>query len=143
MDTLKNKPTPLFWIIGCIALIWNIMGIIAYLSQAYMTTEALLSLPIDDQKYYNNLPAWVTANFAIAVFCGTIGSITLLLRKKLAISFFIASLIGVLAQSTYTFFIQNYIKVTAEIMLMPILIIIFAIFLLIYSKKAETKGIIL
>ena len=142
MESLNNKPTLLFWLIGGIALIWNIMGVIAYLSQAYTTPETLSSLPIDNQNYHNNLPAWVTTSFAIAVFCGTLGSIALLLRKKLASSFFIASLIGVLAQSTYTFFIQNYIKVTPQVMLMPLLIIIFAIFLLIYSKKTETKGII-
>lgn len=40
-----NKPTSAFWIISAVALLWNIMGVIAYLGQAYMTEEVLKALP--------------------------------------------------------------------------------------------------
>ena len=39
MENNNNKPTTTFWIIGVIALLWNIMGVLAYLGQAYMTDE--------------------------------------------------------------------------------------------------------
>ena len=142
METLNNKTTLQFWIISSTAFIWNIIGVIAYLNQAYMGPETLATLPIEDQNYYKNTPTWVTASFGIAVFCGALGSLSLLLRKKLAISFFLASIIGVLAQSTYTFFIQNHIKITPQTALMPILVLLFAFFLVVFSKKNENKGIL-
>ena len=84
MTKTSTKPTLIYWIIAVIAVLWNIMGVVAYLKQAYLTEEALAKLPEADQMYYTNVPAWVTAAFAIAVFSGTFGCIALLLRKKLA-----------------------------------------------------------
>ena len=106
MTDSTNKPTPTFWIIGIAALIWNIMGVSAYLGQAYMTDEILNALPEADQLYYTNIPAWVTAAFAIAVFAGTIGCLVLLLRKSWAIILFILSLVAVLIQFIFNFFIH-------------------------------------
>ncbi len=37
MTNSTNKPTVLFWIIGVVALIWNAMGVNAYIQQAYNT----------------------------------------------------------------------------------------------------------
>jgi len=46
MSGSSNKPEITFWIIGIIALIWNILGVVAYLMQAYMTQEEWALLPI-------------------------------------------------------------------------------------------------
>ncbi|WP_456377636.1 hypothetical protein [Lutibacter sp.] len=140
MTNSTNKPTLTFWIISVVALIWNIMGVAAYLGQAYMTDDVLKMLPEGEQLYYNNIPAWVTAAFAIAVFAGLLGCIALLLRRRWAKILFILSLVAVLAQFIHNFFIQNYMEVTANKAIMPIVVIGIAIFLIWYSKKSETKG---
>ena len=113
MDDNTNKPTSAFWIISAVALLWNIMGVIAYLGQAYMTEEVLKALPQEDQDYYSNVPAWVTGVFAIAVFAGLFGCVGLLMRKKWATILFVISLIAVIAQFIYNFFIQNLWKYQA------------------------------
>jgi hypothetical protein len=142
MKNASNKPITAFWIITVVALLWNIMGVLAYLGQAFMTEEALSLLPEADQLYYNNVPAWVTAAFAIAVFGGTIGCIALFLRKKIALLLFILSLLGILTQSTYTFFIQDYVEITGKNIGMPITIIIFAAFLIWFSMDSQKKEIL-
>lgn len=142
MSNSSTKPTAIFWIISVIALLWNIMGVIAYLGQAYITPEALALLPEAEQAWYTNVPAWVTAAFAIAVFAGTLGCIALLLRKKWASILFVVSLICVLAQSMYTFLIQTFIEITVEKALMPISIIIIALFLVWYANQSTKKGIL-
>lgn len=134
----STKPNPLFWIASVVALIWNISGVMAYLSQAYMDEAAFQNLPLEDQAYFMNVPAWVTAAFALAVFSGTLGSIALLMRKKVAYFIFIISLIAVLAQNVYSFFIQQDIVISGNRMIVPILIIIIS-FLLVYFSKAQTK----
>lgn len=142
MTNVTNKPTPTFWIIGIAALIWNIMGVSAYLGQAYMTDEILKALPEADQLYYTNIPAWVTAAFAFAVFAGTLGCIILLFRKSWAILLFIISLLGVLTQFVYNFFIQDYMEVSGTNIIMPVVVIGIAAFLIWYSQKSKKDGFI-
>ena len=86
--TATNKPKTAFWIIAVIALIWNLMGVMAYLGQAYMTDETKALLPEAEKALYNNVPIWVTAAFAIAVFGGVLASIALLMRKQIAKLYF-------------------------------------------------------
>ena len=133
------KPTSAFWIISVLALLWNIMGVAAYLGQAYMTEEVLILLPQGEQDYHNNVPAWVTAVFATAVFAGVFGSVGLLMRKNWATILFIISLIAVIAQFTYNIFIQNFVELSGIKMIWPIVVLIIAILLVFLSRKAAKE----
>lgn len=140
MNDSANKPTTAFWIISVFALLWNIMGVVAYLGQAYMTEEVLKALPEGEQAYYNNAPAWVTAAFAIAVFAGVFGCIGLLMRKKWATILFVISLISVIAQFTYNFLIQTDMEVKTIHMIWSFVVIIIAILLIFLSRKSAKEG---
>lgn len=135
-----NKPTSAFWIISAAALLWNIMGVVAYLGQAYMTEEILKALPQAEQDYYNNVPAWVTGVFAIAVFAGLLGCVALLMRKKWATILFIISLISVISQSTYNLFIQKYMEVPPQHMIWSLVVIVIAVLLVVFSRKSAKEG---
>jgi hypothetical protein len=143
MTDRSNKPTIAFWIISSMALLWNIFGVVAYLGQAYMTDEVLAALPEADQAYYNNVPAWVTGAFAIAVFAGVFACVGLLMRKKWATILFMVSFIAVIAQLTYNFFIQTFMEVPGIRMIWPFVIIVIAFFLIWFSRKSEKEGWIL
>jgi len=135
------KPPVWFWIVSGIALIWNAMGVQAYLDQAYMTPDKLATLPEDQQAMYMDTPAWVTAAFAIAVFGGTIASILLLLKKKIAYTVFVVSLVGILAQMSYAFFMSGSTDSFGPGgMIMPIMIILAGVALVYFSKKATANG---
>ena len=81
-----TKPPIWYWIISVIALVWNGMGVNAYLQQAYDTESYRTMYTQEQLDIAANLPAYITAAFAIAVFGGTLGSILLLLRKNSNIS---------------------------------------------------------
>ena len=134
------KPTSAFWIISVAGLIWNIMGVIAYLGQAYMTEEVLKLLPQGEQDYHNNVPAWVTAVFATAVFAGVFGSVALLMRKNWATILFVISLIAVIAQFIYNIFIQTFVELSGVKMIWPIVVLIIAVLLIFLSRKAAKEG---
>lgn len=141
MNTIK-KPTPLYWLISIVALFWNFMGIIAYLGQAYISDDALKMLPEENQLYFSNVPAWVTAAFAVAVFGGFLGSIGLIIRKKWAYFLFVISFLALLVQHLYNFFIQNYIEMTGSQMILPIVTFIVALFLIYFSKQKSQQGVL-
>ncbi len=137
MTNYLRKPTGLFWIISSMALVWNLMGIFNYLTQAFMTNEVLASLPKDQQLLYEDVPAWVTAAFATAVFSGTLGALLLLLKKKIASTFFILSFIGIIIQMTYGLLISENTNGYGPLgLIMPLMIIAIGGYLIWYSKKA-------
>lgn len=143
MPESTNKPRLDFWIIGIAGLVWNLMGVYEYLKQAYMTDEDLAALPIEQQPLYENIPAWVTGAFAIAVFGGTLACILLLLRKKLATTVFLVSLVAVIAQMGYSFLMTDAASKSGAVgYIMSGMVIIIAIFLFWYSRKKESTGIL-
>jgi len=139
--TTTSKPPISYWVIAVLALIWNAMGCMVYVAQKMMTQEDLDMLPEAERAMYMDVPAWATAAFAIAVWFGLLACIFLLIRRKLAKLLFIISLLGVLAQVTYNLFISNAREVLGtEAVVMPVIILIIAVFLLGYANKATQKG---
>ena len=106
-----------------------------------MTDEAIALLPENEQALYVDIPAWYTAAFAIAVFAGAIGSVLLLLKKKLASPILILSLLGIFVQMYYNFFISKSMEVYGPgSMVMPIFVILVGVFLVWYAKKLQIEG---
>jgi len=135
MGNQSKKAEKTFKIIAIVALIWNLMGVFAYLAQVYSSDKAKALRPQAEQDFLAHAPAWYTSAFAIAVFAGALGSLALLMRKSLAKTLLLISLLGVLAQSVYNFFIQTDMAISATTAGMPITIIIVSIYLVWYSKK--------
>ena len=142
MNSSNIKPSTRYWLVAVLSFLWYAVGVFNYLAQAYMTDETLVSLPDEVQLYYTNLPAWVTAAFALAVFSGLLGSVGLLLRKKWASFLFFSSFFATVAQQFHSFFIQDFIEITAEQAIMPLLILIIALYMIYYSRKSETEGLL-
>lgn len=135
-----EKPPLWFWIVSVLVLLWNLMGVLAYLQQAFMTEEALAALSEPERLLLETRPAWATAAFALAVWGGLLGCIALLLRKKWARPVLIISLIGILVQMIHSFFISNNLEVygPGEIS-MPILIILIGVGLVFFARIATRK----
>lgn len=133
-NSLKQKPPIWFWVVSALGLIWNGMGVNAYLQQAYNTESYRAMYSAEQLEIDANMPAIITAAFAISVFSGLIGCIGLLLRKKIAYSLLLISLLTVFILTGYTL-INNYISS----LVMTIMIIVFSIFLFLFAKHSKSK----
>lgn len=123
------------------ALVWNLLGVIAFIMQLLMTPEIISKLPADQKAAYSNIPLWSTLAFAVAVFGGTVGCIFLLLKKAVARDCFALSLIAIFIQQFYNFIIINSIALLgASAVFMPILVVVIAITLLMLSHKGKQQG---
>ena len=133
-----NKPSTAFWVIGVLALLWNIMGVSAYLFQAFVTDEMITNMPPEQQaEMMIEHPAWLTALFALAVFGGFLGCVFFLAKKKVAYYFFILS--GICATIQQVYIIMD---VDLNMIIMPIMIIVVCIFLIWFSRKCKDDGIL-
>ena len=141
MSNSINKPSVGFWVISIIGLIWNAMGANQYIQQTYQT-DAFKAMYTEEQlTMIQNSPSWAVGAFAVAVFGGLLGCILLLLRKKLAKTVFLISLVGIIVQMIYNLFMTNALEVYGPGgIIMPIMILIIGLFLLWYSKNATAKG---
>ena len=142
--TNTNKPNTVFWIIGIIALIWNCTGVYLYLINAFNTEAATADLTVDQIAFMDGMPAWYTAFFAIAVFGGTIASIALLMRKKIAVPFFILSFICAIINQVYWLFGTDAPEIFSDPSpyLMPTIVVVVGGFLIWYSKDQKRKGVL-
>ena len=128
---------PVLWA----ALIWNLLGVFAFVMHLMMTPEMISKLPLDQQAAYSNVPLWSTIAFAVAVLGGTLGCILLLAKNALATPTFALSLVAIFIQQFYNFFVINSIKMLGiSAVFMPILVIVIAFLLLYLSIKSKQQG---
>jgi hypothetical protein len=128
-----------FWIISTIALAWNVLGAVNFISQ--LNADFVASLPDTHRAIIEGRPVWATAGFAMTVFGGAIACLLLLFRKSVAFYIFVASLFGCIVTMVHTTAVASTIEFSLfEIFMMILMPLIVAGFLTWYSKKADNKG---
>ncbi len=141
MSEQRNKPPTWFWVVSGVSLLWNLMGVMAYIMQVTMSPEALAALPAAERALYETAPAWATAAFAIAVFAGVLGCVALLLRKGWAETLFVLSLLAVLVQNTHWLLMSNVFEVLGPTsVIMPMLVLVIGVFLIWFSRSSKVRG---
>ena len=139
--TSNTKPATWFWVVSVLALVWNLLGVMAYIMQVTMSPEALQALPENERTLMESVPMWVTSAFAIAVWGSTLGSILLLMRKKIATPVLILSFMAILVQMYYNLFMSKSMEVYGPGGLaMPVMVLVFGIFLIWFSRKSTANG---
>lgn len=135
-----RRPTS-FWVIAVAALLWNLLGLAMWYLQVSMTPEAIAALPADQRQLYENAPPWVNAAFGVAVFGGVFGALALLLKKRWAVALFAVSLLGLLVQLVSVFALTPALAVLGPSALaMPVVLVLIAVFLLWYARRAAARG---
>lgn len=135
-----TKPPIWFWIVSVIGLIWNSLGVHGYISQAYKLDAFTNAYTSEQIEVMTSLPGWYTGLFATAVFSGAIGCLLLLLKKKSANLLLIISFVAATIQMIYFLFIADLKGVDFSAnQTMAYIIIVFAAFLVWFSKYATNK----
>jgi uncharacterized membrane protein len=141
---MGNKTPWWFWVVSAVALLWNLMGVGAYISDATMSQEDMVA------NYGQVLadaaaaqPVWVTGAYAVAVFAGALGCLLLLLRKKLAAPVFIVSLLAVILQQGYMWLASGVMsEIDMGMKVMYISIPVVAILLVWFARRMGARGIL-
>ncbi|MEA3079448.1 MAG: hypothetical protein QOF05_856, partial [Sphingomonadales bacterium] len=95
MATTAQARTPVhLWIVGVLSLLWNCFGCYDYLMTNLKNQAYLAQFTADQLAYFDSLPAWLTAFWALGVWVGLAGSILLLIRHRYAVWLFALSVIG-------------------------------------------------
>lgn len=138
-STLPNIPL-WFWVVSGIALLWNLLGLVAFIAQCMMSEAALAEQPEEVQELYRNMPAWFYIAFGMAVIGGTLGSLGLLRRKKWSVACFAMSLLGIIGQQIYFYLLSNTMQVMGTgAMVFQTVVLLIAVVLLALALKAQSQ----
>ena len=142
VDTLDPKPGFSFWLIGALALLWNLLGVMAYVMQVSATPEQLAAAYTAEQvELLLAVPAWATSMTAIATNFGVLGSILLLLKRNWSVAAYAISLVALIIQDIYTFAMTETLAVFGNTpLIIQSLVLLIAVFLVWYSRQAGAKG---
>lgn len=136
--SIKTKPPISFWIVAIFALVWNIIEL--YFS-SFEFDFLEKNSTVEEFQAIQSIPLWYTVVFLVALFSEFLGSLMLLMRRKIAILFFAISLITLVIIELYWLFYFDIKNVSVVIsIIIPVAVITIAGLLYLYSKKATKNG---
>jgi hypothetical protein len=143
VQTTNRAPWHL-WVVGILSLLWNAMGAFDYLMTETRNEGYMSQFTAEQLEYFYGIPAWVVAFWAIAVWGAVLGSILLLLRKKLAAGVFLVSFLAMVITTIYNFGLSNGLEVMGDPFSLAFSAAIFVVALLlyIYATRLAAKGIL-
>jgi hypothetical protein len=144
MSEAQATKTPIhLWIVGIVALLWNLIGAYDYLMTQTENEGYMSQFTPEQLDFFYGFPAWLVAFWAIAVWGGVLGAVLLLLRKKIAFPVLAVSFVCMVVTS-----IRNYVFAGgADIvggtgLIFSVVIFIVALALVFYARAMAGKGVL-
>ena len=132
-------------VVGIAGLLWSSMGAYDYFMTQTRKAEYLANFTPAQVEYFLGVPGWVVACWAIGVWGGVAGCLLLLLRRRLAVPVLLASLIGAILLFTYNYLLSEGLEVMgggASALIFPLIIVLIAIGLWWYARRARAQGLL-
>ena len=127
--TYADRVPAWFWLAAGLGLLWNLVGVAYYLGSVGMLSA--LAPPADGPE----MPGWAMAGYAIGVWGGTLAVIGLLMRKAWARPLLWISLVALIVDFGWVFFVSG-----AGITPLGIAVLIIALLLAMLGEMAAKRG---
>ncbi|MEE4199332.1 hypothetical protein [Erythrobacter sp.] len=135
-------PRHLWWV-GAAGAVWSLIGVAGYLAAETGLAQGV-DLPSEQLNYFENIPAWAVAFWALGVWGSLLGAIALLFRSRLAVMLFAASIIGMLGttmyQRAFSDLPQSMQTPGQNLFAVTIWLVTFALFA--YANRMAAKGVL-
>lgn len=132
------KPPLWFTIVAVVALLWNLLGLLAVAADFYLVSSGTLTP--EQQALVDARPSWTTAGSVIAVLAGTLGSLALVLRRRWAVPALLLSLVGLIVQDVGFATMSGSVALDASVLVLQGLVLVIAIGLVFLARSAAAKG---
>ena len=149
MNTATKAPWHL-WVLGILGLLWFAGGANDYIQTQTRNEEYLgmmaesVGVPLETIiGYYTNFPVWADALWAIGVWGAVLGALLLLLRRRWAFHAFIASIIGLIGTTIYTYTSEMPAELNSTFSLVfTVVIWVSVIGFAYYAKRMTAAGVL-
>lgn len=144
MDAKSMKVPASVWVVGGLALVWNLVGVAAFAMQLGLPAEALEAMPPDRRAIHEATPAWLYVFYGVATIGGVIGSLGLLLRRRWAVPVYFVALVALVLQVLASYAATPAWSVGGAASLgFPLLLIAIASALWLFARRLSARRILL
>lgn len=144
MESTAGKAPTHLWVIGILALLFNVMGAVDYVAMRYEMPAYMAQLTDEMIAYYDSFPLWMQIAWPVSVWAAVIGCVLLLMRKRHAVTAFAVSTIAYLVAAVHTFGVNPPPSGmnSAGTMIFSIVIGVQLALLWFYARNMTAKGIL-
>lgn len=140
MDIEQVKTPWHLWVVGVLAALWNMVGVVDFTSTVTKFEPYMSQFPQEAFDYYYSMPVWMFVVWGIAVWAGVIGTVLLLCRKSMALAFLGASLAALSVS-----FVTELIAPAPDAMSSPVwmaAIVVIAVAVLAYALWMSRRNVL-
>lgn len=142
---ISARKTPWhLWLVGVLSLLWNLMGALDFFMTQTKSAAYLKSVPAAQLEFCNSLPWWVVALWAVATWGAALGSLLLLLRRRVAVGVFLVSLVAMVIMKIQNFGFTNLRQVMpgpGPVIFAGIIFVV-SVLLWIYARQMSRRGVL-
>lgn len=137
-STFGNPKTPWhLWVVGVVTALWNGFGCYIYIMAMIRDPATFAEAPPEMVAAFDAAPAWSHAAWAFGVWGGLAGSLLLLARSRWSVAAFAVSLAGLIGSAIY----EVMYAVPVDL-LQTLTIWVVALFLMLYSLRMKSRGML-
>jgi hypothetical protein len=140
----SERPPWHLWVVGVLGLLWSVGGAFDYLMTQTRNESYMSRFTPEQLDYFYGIPAWAVAFWALAVWGEVLGTLLLLLRKRIAAVVLLVSLLSMVINSIYSFIMSNGMEAMGGLgpLLFTGLIFVFALGLWLYARAMVERGVL-
>lgn len=131
------------WVVGGLGFLWDCVGAFDYLMTQTQNESYMGQFTPEQLEFFYGFPAWVVAFWAVAVWGGLLGTVLILLRKRLAVPVLLVSLLAMVVTAVHNFLLSNGLEIMGGAgAAFTILIFLVAVGLWVYARAMTRRGVL-
>lgn len=132
------------WIVGGLALLWNAFGAFDYSMTQSRNAAYMAGFTPEQLAFLYGMPALVRSAWAVGVWGGVAGSLLLLLRRRMAVWVYLASIVGVVTLHVHNYVLSDGLSVAGDAfsLILAAVIAIVALLLFAYASVMRRRGVL-
>jgi hypothetical protein len=144
MSEAQATKTPRhLWIVGIVALLWNLMGAYDYVMTETKNEAYMSKFTPEQLEFFYGFPVWLIAFWAIAVWGGVLGAVFLLMRKKLAVPTLLVSFLCMVVTAIHNYVFAGAAEIVGGMgLFFSVVIFVVALALVIYARSMAKRGVL-
>jgi hypothetical protein len=139
-----QRPPWHLWVVGILGLLWNLVGAMDYLMTQTQNESYMSQFTPEQLEYFYGFPTWVVATWALAVWGGVVGTVLLLVKRRVAAPVLLVSLVAMILTSFHNFVLTNGLEVMGGVLPLAFsaLVFVVAIGLWYYARTMARRGVL-
>jgi hypothetical protein len=132
------------WVVGGVSLLWNAMGALDFTMTQTKNEAYMKAFTPEQLDYFYGFPLWVVLLWGISTWGSVLGSLLLLLRRRLARGAFLASLVAMIPVFVHNYVLTDGLRIMgggAPVVFTAVIVVV-AVLLLVYARRQAARGVL-